>query len=108
MIYPALRRLLPLHHPWRLDEERFGSKCLLPPFLLNTTESILAARLELEAVYASGVRKGSAQDPAKATGVTGTPATALLDAYDAVDGVALEPMHMIANIGETPQFEILR
>lgn len=99
MVYVDLRRFLPIGHAWRLDEARFGSKCLLPPFLLNTAQTISAAGLEAETAYASGIRRGSKQDPAKSTGVTGIPATASLASYDAVDGVSLEPMHMLANIG---------
>jgi len=101
MIYADHRRFLPMDHPWRLDETRFGSKCILPPFLLNTAQTITAAGLEAEAAYASGIRRGSKHDPAKATGVTGIPATAALTSYDAADGVSLEPMHMLANVGKT-------
>lgn len=98
MIYPGLRRFLPVGHSWRRDSE-LGSPCTLPVYSLNSNTGIRAAAADAVQAYAMGVKRNAPDDPSKGTGVFGRAATLELRSFDAADSVSLEPMHIQANQG---------
>jgi hypothetical protein len=98
MLYLNLRRFLPQGHPWRKDPT-FGPPCTLPPYRLCTHASIREAGQEADLAYASGVLRNADDDPARVTGVMGTPVTAELEGYDAAESELLDAMHIISNQG---------
>ena len=98
MIYPGLRRFLPLQHPFRADPA-FGEPCKRAPFILNTHSSIREDGADAVEAYAQGCRQGDPDDPARVTGVFGVPETAQLEYFDASACELIDPMHVIANPG---------
>ena len=104
--YGDHRRLLPMSHPFRHDG-RWGDACNVPPCLKNSHSSLCRAAAAVAAARARGISANAADDPAKATGVTGLPALTQLVYWDWARCELVDAMHCNFNQGANVLFASL-